>query len=58
MQSISYREQSDKRQYGGMLMLLGFCAIIQPMANLVSAFGPDGANVPTQQTPVRFLSGE
>ena len=36
--------QADKRQFGGMLMLLGFCAIIQPLANLVSAFGPDGAN--------------
>ena len=36
--------QADIRQFGGMLMLLGFCAIIQPLANLVSAFGPEGAN--------------
>ena len=41
----NYRLQSDKRQIGGLLMLLGFCATIQPAANIVSGFGPDGANV-------------
>jgi hypothetical protein len=44
MNSANYHMQSDKRQFGGMLMLLGFCAVIQPLANLVGAFGPDGAN--------------
>lgn len=40
----NHRFQSDRRQIGGLLMLLGFCAIIQPSANIVSGFGPDGAN--------------
>lgn len=40
-----YRFQSDKRQAGGLLMLLGFCAIVQPAADIVSGFGPDGALV-------------
>lgn len=40
----NFHIQSDRRQFGGMLMLLGFCAIIQPLKNVVSGFGPDGAN--------------
>lgn len=44
MQSTNYKKQSDIRQYGGMLMLLGFAAVIQPLGGVVGAFGPDGAN--------------
>lgn len=37
------RYQSDRRQIGGLLMILGFCYIIQPQAGLVSGFGPEGS---------------
>ena len=37
------RYQSDRRQFGALLMLLGFTAIIFPLANIVSGFGPAGA---------------
>jgi len=33
---------ADKRQFGALLMLLGFCAIIQPLANIANGIGPDG----------------
>ena len=83
----SYRFQSDRRQYGGMLQLLGFCAsklivtrcfhskefflrgihtssflvmfrfentlVIQPLGNLVSAFGPEGA-ITTDASEIPF----
>ncbi|CAB9506973.1 expressed unknown protein [Seminavis robusta] len=39
----NYRLQSDRRQFGGLMMILGFCAIIQPLGGIVSSFGPDGA---------------
>lgn len=39
----SYRFQSDMRQVGGLLMLLSFAALVNPLAGIVSAFGPDGA---------------
>lgn len=47
--SNNYRFQSDKRQIGGLLMLLGSCAIIQPAANIVSGFGPEGANADSSE---------
>ena len=40
----AFRFQSDKRQFGGLLMLLSLCTVIMPLANIVSAFGPNGAN--------------
>lgn len=43
-QDDSFRLQSDMRQFGGLLMLLSFCLLIMPLANIVSAFGPTGAN--------------
>lgn len=47
------RLQSDMRQIGAMLMLLGFCAIIQPMGNIVSSVGYNGTNV---KTPIQIAS--
>jgi hypothetical protein len=35
----------DKRQIGGLLMLLSFCALVMPLASIVGAFGPDGVAV-------------
>ena len=32
----------DKRQIGGLLMLLSFCALVMPLATIVGNFGPDG----------------
>jgi len=43
----SERLVSDKRQLAGMLMVLGFCAVIQPIANVAVYIQPDGAT-PTQ----------
>lgn len=40
----AFRFQSDMRQFGGLLMLLSFCTVVMPLANIVSAFGPNGAN--------------
>lgn len=37
--------ESDQRQFGGMLMMTGFCSIIQPLANIASSIGPGGAYV-------------
>jgi len=37
-----YHFQSDMRQVGGVLMLLSFAALINPLAGIVSAFGPNG----------------
>lgn len=36
------RFQSDKRQLGGLLMLLGAAALVFPMANVSTLIGPDG----------------
>jgi hypothetical protein len=33
----------DKRQIGGLLMLLSFCALVMPLATIVGSFGPTGA---------------
>ena len=41
----NYRFISERRQYGGLLMLAGFCAIIQPLANIATTVGPDGPNL-------------
>ena len=38
----NYRFVAERRQYGGLLMLTGFCAIIQPLAHLAEGVGPDG----------------
>jgi len=38
----NFRFQSDKRQIGGLLMLLSFCALVMPLATIVGNFGPDG----------------
>jgi hypothetical protein len=38
----NYRFVAERRQYGGLLMVTGFCAIIQPLAGIASAVGPDG----------------
>jgi hypothetical protein len=38
----NYRYKAERRQYGGLLMVTGFCAIIQPLAGIASAVGPDG----------------
>jgi hypothetical protein len=39
------RFKSDKRQLGGMLMLLGTTALVFPLANIASKVGPDGTTV-------------
>jgi hypothetical protein len=39
------RFKSDKRQLGGMLMLLGTTALVFPLANIASRVGPDGTTV-------------
>jgi hypothetical protein len=36
------RFKSDKRQLGGMLMLLGTAALVFPLANIATRVGPDG----------------
>mmetsp|Transcript_12413 Transcript_12413/g.21734 ORF Transcript_12413/g.21734 Transcript_12413/m.21734 type:complete len:353 (-) Transcript_12413:221-1279(-) len=36
------RLKSDKRQLGGMILLLASCALVFPMANLATRVGPDG----------------
>ena len=41
--TTAYRFQSDTRQYGALLMVLSLCTVIMPLANIVSAFGPNGA---------------
>jgi len=46
----SFRFQSDKRQFGGLLMLLSFCLIVMPLASIAGAFGPDGANTTDAST--------
>ena len=39
----AYRFQSDARQIGGLLMLMSFCCLVMPLANISASFGPDGA---------------
>jgi hypothetical protein len=43
--SLSLSYFVDKRQIGGLLMLLSFCALVMPLASIVGAFGPDGVAV-------------
>jgi hypothetical protein len=52
----SMRFQSDKRQFGGFLMLLGFCAMIQPLYNIAIAIGTDSSTV-RHHTPFGVLFG-
>lgn len=44
------RFQSERRQYGGLLILLGFCALIQPLANISTFVDSNG---PTPQDPTQ-----
>jgi len=41
-QDGNYRFVAERRQYGGLLMLTGFCALIQPLAGMATRVGPDG----------------
>lgn len=36
------RFRAERRQYGGLLMLTGFCAVIRPLANIATLVGIDG----------------
>uniref|UniRef100_A0A7S4AXC9 Uncharacterized protein n=1 Tax=Pseudo-nitzschia australis TaxID=44445 RepID=A0A7S4AXC9_9STRA len=47
----TYRFQSDARQFGGLLMLLSFAALINSMSGIISAYGPNGAVVTDAKEP-------
>ena len=53
----SLRFESDKRQIGALLMLLGFCAIIQPLAGIAASIGPDGTTVSEGIALSSFIGG-
>ncbi|CAB9514248.1 expressed unknown protein [Seminavis robusta] len=41
-QDGNYRYVAERRQYGGLLLMTGFCAVIQPLARITTAVGPNG----------------
>jgi hypothetical protein len=47
---------ADKRQIAALLMLTGFCAIIQPTFSSAAAIGADGGTV-TEGVPMAVLVG-
>jgi hypothetical protein len=51
----NYRYVAERRQYGGLLMVTGFCAIIQPLAGIATAVGPNGPIV-SDASEVAFWS--
>lgn len=46
----NYRFQSDGRQFGGLLMLLSFAALINSLSGIIAAYGPNGAVVDDANT--------
>jgi hypothetical protein len=48
------RFKSDKRQLGGMLMLLGTTALVFPLANIATKVGPDGTTA-SENIPLSSL---
>ena len=50
------RFTSDLRQVGGLLLITGLCAIIQPIGNVVGRIQPDGGTV-TEGLPFASLFG-
>jgi len=47
---------ADKRQITGILLIAGFCAIIQPLAGIANAIGPDGTTVTFGENKVGFFA--
>lgn len=47
------RYKAERRQFAGLLMLTGFCAVIQPLANIASGVGTSGPLV-TDAGEVKF----
>jgi hypothetical protein len=45
--------KAERRQYAGLLIITGFCALIQPLANIASGVGADGPIV-TDASQVEF----
>lgn len=54
MERTNLRFQSEKRQYAGLLMLTGFCAVLQPLANIVSGVDAEDGPIATNPSEVSF----
>jgi hypothetical protein len=51
------RYSNDLRQIGGILLVAGFCAVVQPLGEVVSVIGPNGTTV-DQGIPLSgFIAG-
>jgi hypothetical protein len=50
------RFESDKRQIGALLMITGFCALIQPMAGVATGIGNNGTTA-REGVPLAQLIG-
>jgi len=55
----TFRYLSDKRNIGGLLMLTGFAALVQPLASIAATINsnPDDGTTPTQGLPFSDLFG-
>ena len=49
--AASERFESDKRQFGGLLIIMSAMAVLHPLANIASGIGPDGTT-PTSGVPL------